>query len=139
MRYLKIEDDFVENCCCIGFTSQEKDYHVAWQLDKLLNISLQKEEDLSHSKSKGEAFVQYSNYIYRNPEHESKIRLLTNKKDNFRLIPEFGMMDYVLVIDDELGIYDVSQIIKNLREVEGISFAQEIKLESIKNKDITSF
>lgn len=139
MPYLKIEDDFVEHCSCIGFSSQEKDYHVAWQLDKIFNISLQKEEDLSHSKSKGEAFVQYSNYIYRHPENQNKIRLLTNKKDNFRLIPEFGMLDYILVIDDEFGVYDITQVIKGLREVAGISFVQEIKFESIKNKDITSF
>ncbi len=122
------------NYILIAISSQEKDYKLAYSINKVLDLQLsnsQTDDDLQEEivLSSVQAFH------YNDMENEFRYRFVQNRKDNSYLIPELKNVDYFFILqnDSERKLPEISTYTKKLRTIPGILAALEVRTNSIKN------
>ncbi len=88
----------------IGISCHLRDYRLCWELNRLLELNLSRDEIGAETESG--VFALYSDEC---PETRTIINLLVNRGENGLLIPELRQADYLLMLrenarweDDEL-------------------------------------
>lgn len=128
----------------IGIVSQSRDYTVSWSINKLLNIGLKKEEDLTvELKKVGKLLV--SNFVFE--DDFRRFTLLTNKilsdKNEITtqklLIPSLGTFDYLLKIEEFDETSDLDIIYSNLRNSAAITMLMKFDVSKVKEKESLLF
>lgn len=113
-----------------GVSSPFADYRLAWELNGILKIQLEKQSEsvtvIDKKSKKSNSFQLYSFYDEENLTH---FYLVRNKQNNCLLSPENQIMDYFLVIKENL-VLDLEIFITELRKINGI--VAVFKLESEK-------
>jgi len=101
----------------IGISSSESDLRLIWLVNKSLNLSLVKIEDLDLTKDDtNQLFIRYANEF---DEHGKQIIVVANKSEHGVLLKEFQQIDYFIKIvgpflDNEID--DLLSRIKAIRE-----------------------
>jgi len=138
MKKLKLENDIQYDFALVGITCILKEYRLAWKLNKLLEIQLNKEKDIEIEFLKNQSLT-ISNYLHET--ENSQIRLLKNKStDEFNahsafLLPELKEFDYFIIIrgfEDTFSMESFKGRIANIPEVQ---YTKEFDVESLKSKE----
>jgi hypothetical protein len=121
-----------------GVVCSLREYQVAYYLNKLLNIDLEKSEDYRIEFKKGkEQLIS----VFLTQTEGSEIRLTRNKllesvngsKPFF--LPELKEYDYFLQIEGELHNWSETEIEELLKESIHIQYAKQLEVENIDLKD----
>jgi len=119
-----------------GIVSAFKDYKLAWNLNKFLEIDLARQKDLRLK------FINYELSIanYKFKTENSLLMLLKNRSSNSHsgeslfLVPEMVEIDYFITVDTGLREKPV-QLLQTLRGIRGIDFALKVDIEKLKSKE----
>jgi hypothetical protein len=121
----------------LALISPEKDYKLAWNINKLLNIKFQKDEDLCLEFDKGNKLI-FSNFKY-NTEYAA-LRLLRNRScDSMEskpfLLPELKEYDYIIKSEGEKDIFNMKEIAEKLKSLPLIQYIRKIETHTLKSKE----
>lgn len=152
---LKIEYDY--GFVMIGISSHEKDYRICWALNKVLGISLTKNESLEIKSKKQNTPSFFSLFSYEHTEEFIEYSVIANLSENKTLtpkdhslfgkggkesqstengilIPEHKQMNYFFVIRGEMDSIDVEEFIKKIKGIDIVLTAVNIDVTQLKSK-----
>ena len=138
MKKRKLEAEINYDFSLLAIISPLKDYKLAWTLNSLLELQLEKEKDIEIDFLKSQNLV-ISNFLWET-EHSS-IRLLKNKSiDQFSdnpafLLPELNRFDYLIIIKGFESLFSTQSLKKKLLTIPQIQFVQSFPIESLKSKE----
>jgi len=119
-----------------GIITSIREYKLAWELNKRLEIHLVKQPDI------GLEFVKEGQVIISNFKFEkdgSIFKLLRNKSadqpDNkvLYLLPELQKFDYFLLIKSQL--IDINEITAKIKSISLVDFVSHFEVSGIKSKE----
>ena len=131
-----MEFDFDFNLFAI--ITSAKEYKLAWWLNKVLCIDLQKDEDILLDFLKGKS-LNVSNYSYKTTH--SSVHLIRNKCSEYinfakpYLIPELQQYDYLLMVKDPAELYELTKWDESLNSIVIIELIQKIEINSLQSKE----
>lgn len=128
---LEWEDD--SDFIAIGIASHQKDYRLAWALNKALDCSFIRLEDY---KSVGKTPSRHAFFKWSEPEGHYSFWLLANRGEEAFLLPELKQADYLLVIEGMTDMLDIQSIQGQVKKIDTVLTAFEIdqtKTKSIQN------
>ena len=138
MKKRKLEAEFDYDFSLVGIISAEKEYKLAWLLNRQLDLQLIKAKDIEIEFLKRPNLI-ISNYLFET-EHCS-FRLMKNKSmDEFSdgsayLLPELKRFDFFVIFqgfEDTISNQDLKEKISTLPEIQ---YAQFFKIDGLKSKE----
>ena len=135
MRKTKLVVENVFEGSVIGIVSTLKDYKLAWSINQVFNIELALQPPIILEFLK-DPDLAITNFAYE--DGFCSYRLLRNRGNDLNsgyLIPELVNFDFFLLISGEEEILPVQSVVDSLRNVQGISFFQQIDVDRLKSKD----
>lgn len=127
---LNIEDDYDFNL--IGISCHTKDYRLSWELNKLLNIDLERTADLD-IKLKS-SVGNFSFYEFFDEENYSEYFLIANRSDKGFLIPEQKNTDFLFMIKGAAYDTIADEILEKISSSEIVLTSYKIDVDSLKSK-----
>jgi hypothetical protein len=113
-----------------GISSPFADYRLAWELNGILKIQLEKQtESINVFDKKSKKNNSFQLYSFFDEENLTRFYLIRNKQQNCLIASENQIMDYFLVIKENLTL-DLANFLTDLRKINGI--VAVFKLESEK-------
>jgi hypothetical protein len=117
----------------IGICSQDDDFKIAFNLNKTLELDFERIKDIELLVGKQKNQVNFSCFLYEEPETELNYYLITNRGANGVLVPEHKQIDYLLRIVGEPELYDAEVILEKIREMPQVITAILMDAKSIKS------
>jgi len=141
-RILQVDYDY--DFLLIGICTHAKDYRLCWEINKILDIKLERVDDTmlnAHTKdfgvkkgaSHGELSA-YSLYFCEEEESNNCFHVISNKSSNETLITEQKQVDYFLRIKGNNNPDYPVDIIKKLKNISIVLTAYEIDPNKLKSK-----
>lgn len=124
-----LEVDFDYDFDLIGISCHLRDYRMCWQINKLLDIAL--DRDPEGAETPAGSFVMFN---YECPESFTVVHLLSNRGDAGWLVPEQRQADYLLLLRDN-NRWEVDDLVAELREKPAILTAYTIDPEGLKSRE----
>lgn len=128
---LEIEEDF--EFFMLGICSHIKDYRLCWEINRILEVELSKEDDLE-IVSKGEV-KSYSFNACEEPSMPNDYYLISNKSEFGYLIPEEKNCDYFLIVKGAISETDKEKIIALLNGSKNILTTYCLKAKTLKSRN----
>ena len=132
---LDVSDIDEADYCLIGISSHSKIYKLCWSLNQRLGLHFQKADfDIESSMNRKKNKIQFEVYIYNDEITRYFYHLISNRKDEHYLLPEFKQVDYLMLIKENLAV-NFEQMIDGLKSSELILTAFEIKYKDVLSKE----
>lgn len=138
MKKLRLENDIPYDFSLIGITCTLREYRLAWELNKLLDIQLNKEKDIEIEFLKNQNLV-ISNFLFET--ENSQLRLLKNKSPNevvvqsAYLLPELREFDYFIMFRGFEDAFSASTLRNKIASIAGVHYTKEFSLEKLKSRE----
>ena len=117
----------------LGISSSENDYHLSWEMNKVLEISLRKGADhITKRKNIEQVFLVYTFY---DEKVYLQYSLIVNKSEKGFLIEELRNIDYFLQIHGDLSDNQKQQIISSVKNIKGVSGVFKLDINTLKSKN----
>ncbi len=127
---LEVEDEY--DFEAIGISAHVKDYRFCFELNKLLEIDLQKQADLEINN--GGIQQQFSFFNAEDPEELMSYSLLNNRSEKGHLLPEQSSMDFILVVKGQLKEDELTGLNQRISSLKHTLTSVILEVESLKNK-----
>ncbi|WMJ75064.1 IPExxxVDY family protein [Cytophagaceae bacterium ABcell3] len=138
MKPVKLSVEYEFDFEILGIISPVKDYKLALHINRCLDISLKRDEDinlefLKEGKIVISCFLSESEY--------SCLRLLKNKSVEHSnvakpyLIPELKEYDYFIHLSGEGDMWDADETVSKLREIPIIQYIQKLNTSNLKSRE----
>jgi hypothetical protein len=128
--HLDIEEDYYD-FELVGISSHEKDYRLAWAMNRKLNWKLSRRADIVLVQKYAES--RHAQFRYVHPVEQTIITLIDNKTEDGFLLPELQQFDYVLKIDDAYKAAD-DAFYRKLRTVPFVLAVHVLDIARLKSK-----
>ena len=122
------KDEQEDSFTLIGISCHQKDYRLCWELNKILELKLQKEEDIPGPNEE----ISFSRYYYNNEDFLQDFYLLTNKIGKIFFAPELKQADYILQIYGIRIEYEVDELIQKIISIDSVLTAFVFDTEKLK-------
>ena len=138
MKKRKLEAEFEYDFSLFGIISTLKEYKLAWLLNNILDVQLDKANDIEIEFLKSQNLI-ISNYLVET--ENSSLRLLKNKSmdqlgDNpAYLLPELKRFDYFMIIQGFEDTFSNQVLKQKISSIPGIQYVQVFSLESLKSRE----
>ena len=138
MKKRKLEAEFEYDFSLFGIISVLKEYKLAWLLNNILDVQLDKANDIEIEFLKSQNLT-ISNYLVET--ENSSLRLLKNKSmdqlgDNPAfLLPELKRFDYFMIIQGFEDTFSNQVLKQKISSIPGIQYVQIFSLESLKSRE----
>ncbi|MFO8053650.1 MAG: IPExxxVDY family protein [Bacteroidales bacterium] len=119
----------------ILITSTNKDYRMAYFLNKHLDFKLSRCSDMDYASKKGVSAVQYSLYDYEETDIGVHWCLLSNKHERGNLIKRAGDVDFLLIGRGSHDVVDMEKIVKIIRSIPHVLFVREAANAMLSNME----
>jgi hypothetical protein len=117
----------------IGICCQDDDFKIAFNLNKSLELDFERIKDIELLIGKQKNQVNFSCFLYVEPETELEYYLITNRGANGVLVPEHKQIDYLLRIVGEPELYNSQIILERIMELPHVKTAILMDAKSIKS------
>ena len=131
-KILKIDYDEEMNFALIGIVSGYKDYRICHELNRVLDINLERTDEHKLIVGKNNSELIYVKFSYSD-DYGQQFILLCNRNEKGLLIPELSMIDFFLIIQPDEGL-EKDDILKNIKAIELVSTALLLKPIELKSK-----
>jgi len=128
---VSIEEDY----CLLGIVSDEPDYKVCWLLNQQLNFSLARIDDLKLFSKKLNEEQEVSIFKYYDENKLISYRLIVNKTSSGYFLPELKNIDYLLHIQGDIILDEITKIIKQISSIKAIRMCVPVDLSKIKERE----
>ncbi len=147
---IQINDFISTDYELIAIHSNLEDYRLAYFINQLLNVKLQKnssaiEVSVLEGKSSFEHFIfddEIQDICWHLVENKSvlttkqqTVSLFDNVDATIYLVPEFKKADYILKIDNTDSFFDSDIVLKQLSQIKFITMAYTINQDKLKSKN----
>jgi hypothetical protein len=126
---LDIEDNF--DFELIGISSHEKDYRLAWALNKRMGWRMIRKTDIELIGKK--LMTVHAQFSYVHPQDQTVITLIDNKTPEGLFLPEVTQFDYVLKIESPREDCD-DAFFRKIRSTPFVLTAYPIEIQKLKSK-----
>jgi hypothetical protein len=127
----EIDLDFV----LIAITSSLKDYRLCYMINKDLNFSFVRNNDLELDALNGQPKSFFSFFKYGWESSETEFYFIGNKGSDGYLIPEMNKTDYLMMIKNYIDEADLDDIILKLNRIPEIVAAVKVDPKKIKSRE----
>lgn len=125
---LNIEDEL--DFEVFGLSTPFADYRLAWVLNDKLEFKFEKSEDaIPIFDRKSKQVKKFQQFFFRDDENHIEVHLLKNKEGNQFVVYEHAMMDFFLILRNNLTI-DTTNLLAQLRNTNGIVAAFKLENDS---------
>jgi hypothetical protein len=128
---LEIEDDY--DFEIIGVSSHEKDYRLAWSLNKTLGWLLVRIEDAVVEGKR--STTHHARFRWTHPVDQTVFTLIDNKTPDGTFMPELIQFDYLLKIEQPSESV-MKKLQSGLRNTDFVLAFQRQEVDKLKHKDI---
>lgn len=132
MPKLQLQPEFDYDFDLIGISCHLKDYRLCFEMNKHLEIDLQRDNDLLISKRSDSASFSLSLFI--DDENHREYYLIANKGTKGLLIPEQKAADFFLILKGVFSDEDMDETMNRLKEMEVVLAVYAIQVDSLKSK-----
>ena len=135
-RKNKLEIEYSYDFELLGIRTSLKGYKLAWELNKILNTNLTKQQDLVIHLKKG-LTTSFDHYAFKTPlnaVHLFRNRPADSENTTIELVPEFPHFDYIIMTQSEESLSG-KRLKEYLRSVPSVELATLIPLSALKSKD----
>jgi hypothetical protein len=130
---LNIEDEL--ECDVFGLSTPFADYRLAWALNEHHEFKFEKSNEMiSIYDRKSKQLKSFQQFSFIDNENLTEIYLLKNKQGNQIVTQELAMMDFFLIIKNNLTI-DTNKFLAELRNTNGIVAAFKLESERLEFLD----
>ena len=122
----------------IGITTSVKEYKIAWNLNKFLELDFHRQED--HQIKVNDQSYSFT-YYFDEPDPDLFLRLFSNKPVTLekptetKLVPESPHFDFILMREGESQSFAVKRLLEQLKEVPVIEYLAPINVTELKYKE----
>ncbi|MBK22330.1 MAG: hypothetical protein CMP63_08495 [Flavobacteriales bacterium] len=134
MSKLVLDLDLDFDFSLFGVSSHVSNYRIAWGMNKLFEIDLERVDDIDisfDSDKKGN----FSLYRFNDEESYTTFHLLSNRCDSGYLIPELKQIDYFLQYWGPMSDQELSSFKDELREIPSVLVAIQIDPMELKSRN----
>ena len=134
MSKLVLDLDFDFDFSLFGISSHVSNYRLAWGINKLLEIDLERIDDVDlsfDSNQKGN----FSLYRFDDEESYTVFHLLSNRCDIGYLIPELKQIDYFVQYWGPMSDKELSSVKDALREIPSVLASIDINPMELKSRN----
>ena len=137
MKKVKLQIEHTYDFEVLGLVSPEKDYKMAWLINRQLDLDLIKWEDLE-IEFLSDPQLKISQYFLSLPH--GFVQLLKNKAINSQnqvsyLIPELKTMDYFLLVQDQTFQISINTFANKLAEIPFIQNVMKLDITKLKSRE----
>ena len=125
-----LEPDLGSDFLLAGIGCHERDFRLAWDINRTLSWNLVRANDISVIQRDGKSL--HSSFVYGNDDEKITYTLLTNKTPEGILQPELAHFDFLLKIENTEQM--PTGLLKELRRVRLVSAIYEIEVETLRMK-----
>lgn len=118
----------------IGIICAYKDFRICFEIDKLLELNLCKQEDLELKKERKGSVSEFSIYKFKNNDNEQYI-LLANKGTNGHFIMELKHIDYFMLIHNLANFNSLTHITSQLKQIAFITSVAVLNAADYKSSE----
>jgi hypothetical protein len=115
-----------------GIICQSRDYRLCFEINRALNLSLERGNDLEISYNKGKDKIRSSKFEY-NDGLGNEYLVFANRTPTGLLIPEHKSVDYFLMVKENSPQHDKMMIEKQLRAIPIVLGAYHLEPEKMKS------
>jgi hypothetical protein len=128
---LKTDNNAAYDFMLFGIICQSRDYKLCFEINRTLNLSLERGEDLEVSLNKGKDKIKTARFEYKDG-FGNEYFILANKISTGLFIPEHKSIDYFLMVKESVPQYDKTLVEKQLRSIPVILGAYHLEPEKLK-------
>tara|TARA_R110002072_G_scaffold266303_1_gene425190 strand:+ start:39104 stop:39532 length:429 start_codon:yes stop_codon:yes gene_type:complete len=114
----------------IGICSHHNDYRLAWSVNSILDIHMNKIDNYVVSSKKGVVTTEHSMYEFHHEEDRLTYFMIKNKQNGQYLIPEKTAIDYFLFLCDNCSV-EIDSLLTKLKNASSILGAYEFSPSEI--------
>jgi hypothetical protein len=118
----------------IGIVTQEKDYKISWEINKLLGIELSKSKNLDIDTTKKDIIKSFTTHTYLDNDLMITYNLISNKCENGVLLNQFKNIDFLFKIDIENNSNEIIELINKIKFLQDVISVFEINISELKEK-----
>ena len=123
------------NFLVLGITSDEKDYKLIWDINNALGWSLERKDNYRCYHQKNKIELEFPLFSYTDEDRYITYKLISNKHEGLALLEELKNLDYLLMIHDESGADEISDLSEKLKKINSIRAVFKIDIARLKNKE----
>lgn len=125
----------IDDQILLGLACSDPDYKLSLKINKRLHISLKSTSPVSTTGASvtGTAFARFADMA---AEQDSYLRLISNRSGSEFLIRKLKNLDYLIEIYNPSAIYNISDIVSRLREIDTITAVFKVDMKLIKDKGL---
>jgi hypothetical protein len=127
---LEIEDEY--DFEIIGVSSHEKDYRLAWSLNKSMGWRLVRIEDAVAEGKRSTTY--HARFRWTHPVDQTVFTLIDNKTPEGTFMPDLAQFDYILKIEQPAE-ESMNRLLAGLRQSDFVLTFQRQEVDKLKFKD----
>ena len=128
---LKTDNKAAYDFLLFGIICQSRDYRLCFEINRAMNLSLERTADLELTLNKGKDKIKTSRFEYKDG-FGNEYLLLANKTSAGLFIPEHKSIDYFLMVKESVPHSDKTHIEKQLRAIPVVLGAYHLEPEKLK-------
>ena len=138
MNKQKLELDFDYRLFVFGLSSGEREYKLAWLINRATDIQLSKEKDFEME------LKQPHNLMISNFKFETEhciFRLLKNRlisddeSSRAFLVKDLRSFEYLMTVDDQSDSFDAQSFLEQLKTIPELQLITSVDLNKLKDKE----
>ena len=129
---LQLSQPTTEEYLMIGISTSWKDYHLSYYLNKHFQTLFIKHPDIPFYNRKG-LIGNFAFYHYYNDDLRMDYYLFANKNEQAIAIPNHKHFEYFILFKLSSYLIPLQDILKEMRQISGVSAALQIPLKTLKN------
>lgn len=133
MPKLSLDIEFEIDFKIYGLVTAIQEFKLAHFLNSKLRLNLRRINDREIYDSKSKLFQHFKQYYFKDELDKNDYYLLKNKNLSSFCLPEFKIMDYLLLISGEKYDQNEKQLLNQLNQIKTVSSVMYIDAEKVKN------
>ncbi|MCB0820006.1 MAG: IPExxxVDY family protein [Bacteroidetes bacterium] len=126
MKKITLTDYIDLNFILIGISSHERDIRFCFKLNHLLQLDLERIEDVELIQQKTKSELSFSCFQFIDPDTELEYTVYANRCGSVSLLPGLRQTDYLLKISGDIELADPIEIINKLKTLPEVLTAVNI-------------
>ena len=126
-----MEEDF----CLLGVVADEPDYKLCWRINQVLELGLEKLDDLKLYHKKYQVEQVFSNFAFHDEEALVTYRIIKNRSEQGYFLDELKNLDYLVHIQGEIITDKINAFMQSVGTLLPVRMCMPVDLKKIRNKE----